>query len=102
MEEWDKEVQNDEKLSAIMRQLLAGQPTVGHYTMKRGCLLYKGRMALPKKSTRIPILLTNFHSSPLGGHSGYLQTYKRLAEHVHWEGMKRDVQEFVARCEVYQ
>lgn len=83
VEEWNKEVQNDERLYVVIRQLLVGQPTVGPYTMKRGCLLYKERMALPRKSTRIPKLLEEFHSSLLGGHSRYLRTYKRLAEHVH-------------------
>jgi len=46
--------------------------------------------------------LKEFHSSPIGGHSGYLRTYKRLSENIYWEGMKRDVQDFVARCEICQ
>lgn len=47
-------------------------------------------------------MIAEFHSSPIGGHSGYLRTYKRLASIVYWEGLKRDVQEFVSKCDVCQ
>ncbi|XP_028796878.1 uncharacterized protein LOC114752313 [Neltuma alba] len=41
----------------------------------------------------------DFHDSPIGGHSGYLRTYKRLASLFHWDGMRRDVQKYVAACD---
>ncbi|KAH0773802.1 hypothetical protein KY290_010939 [Solanum tuberosum] len=89
-------------MTSILQKLIAEQQSDDNYNLKNGCLLYKGRLVLPKGSSRIPGLLNEFHSSPIGGHSGYLRTYKRLFENIYWEGMKRDVQDFVARCEIYQ
>lgn len=47
-------------------------------------------------------LLKEFHSSPIGGHSGFLRTYKRLASVLYWQGMKKDVKRFVEECPVCQ
>lgn len=68
----------------------------------RGCLLYKGSVVLPKGSPKIPLLLQEFQDSPIGGHAGYLRTYKRLAGLFYWDEMKRDVQSYIARCDVSQ
>ncbi|KAI5383049.1 hypothetical protein KIW84_070446 [Lathyrus oleraceus] len=43
-------------------------------------------------------MLQEFHSSPQGGHSGFLRTYKRIAANVYWPGMKGMIQEFVKSC----
>ena len=57
---------------------------------------------LPKGSSRIPLLLQEFHNSAVGGHSGFFRTYKRISEVVYWEGMRKDIQQHVATCEVCQ
>jgi len=89
-------------MASILQKSISGQQSDDNYSLKNGCLLYKGRLVLPKGSSQIPGLLKEFHSSPIGGHSGYLRTYKRLSENIYWEGMNRDVQDFVARCEICQ
>lgn len=95
---WEQEVKRDEKLSLVLQQLITNKDPPEGYTLKHGCLLYHGRLVLPKDSPRIPKLIAEFHSTPTGGHSGYLMTYKRMAAILFWEGMKRQIQEFVARC----
>ncbi|KAF7814832.1 Splicing factor U2AF 65 kDa subunit [Senna tora] len=65
LEEWTQEVQKDEKLSQVFQQLLTGQNTGAEYSLKNGCLLYKGRLVLPKASTLILRLIKEFHSSPI-------------------------------------
>jgi hypothetical protein len=42
------------------------------------------------------------HTSPIGGHSGFLKTYHRIKKYFFWEGIKADVQNFVAKCVVCQ
>jgi hypothetical protein len=42
------------------------------------------------------------HTSPVGGHSGFLKTYHRVKKEFFWDGLKNDVQRFVAECLVCQ
>lgn len=46
--------------------------------------------------------MREFHDSPIGGHSGYLWTYKRLVGLFYWDGMRRDIQAYVSACDVCQ
>ena len=48
------------------------------------------------------MILREFHDSASGGHSGFFRTYKRIATILFWEGMKKDIQEYVRTCEVCQ
>ena len=42
------------------------------------------------------------HTSPLGGHSQFLKTYHRVKKDFFWDGLKSDIQKFVAECLVCQ
>jgi hypothetical protein len=42
------------------------------------------------------------HTSPIGGHSGFLKTYHRVKKEFFWDGLKTDVQRFVAEFLVCQ
>lgn len=43
-------------------------------------------------------LLTEFHSTPTGGHMGVKKTLARLRENFTWANMQNDVRQFVAAC----
>lgn len=58
-------------------------------------VLYQGRLVLATNSTLIPDMLAKFHSSLLGGHLGFLRTYRRVAGNLFWFRMKKAVQDFV-------
>ncbi|KAF2310558.1 hypothetical protein GH714_014456 [Hevea brasiliensis] len=75
-----------------------GQP----YSWHNGLLCYKNRVVVPPQSPIIHQLLKEFHDSPIGGHSGVLRTYKRLAQQFYWPSMHRSVKDHVASCEVCQ
>jgi hypothetical protein len=72
------------------------------YTWRNGLLHYKNRVVIAPNSDIIQQLLREFHDSPLGGHSGVLRTYKRLAQQFYWPSMARIVKEYVAYCDVCQ
>lgn len=55
-----------------------------------------------KLTAFIPTLLQEFHSTPTGGHSGYLRTYRWLAGNLYWVGMKKSVMEYVRSCDTCQ
>ncbi|KAK7279402.1 hypothetical protein RJT34_24453 [Clitoria ternatea] len=94
-ENWDIEVQKDSRLQAIMQELLVDPNTNVGYSMRGGKLYYKGKLVLPKHFSRIPAIMNELHSSPTGGHSGYFRTFKRVAGVLYWEGMRKDIKEFV-------
>ena len=48
------------------------------------------------------MFLEEFHNSAIGGHSGFFRTYKRISAIIYWEGMRKDIQQYVATCEVCQ
>jgi hypothetical protein len=43
-----------------------------------------------------------FHTSPVGGHFGFLKTYYRFKKDFFWDGLKTDVQRFIVECLVFQ
>lgn len=64
--------------------------------------MYKGLVIIPRNSRLVLLFLTEFHSSPIGGHSDFFRTYKKISSIFYWEGMKNDVKKFVAECKVCQ
>ncbi|XP_073221591.1 uncharacterized protein [Cicer arietinum] len=72
------------------------------YVLRVGILFYKDRLVIPAYSPLIEELLKEFHSSPNGGHLGFLRTYRRMAGTLYWHGMMKRVQEFVNACDTCQ
>ncbi|KAF7828587.1 Retrotransposable element Tf2 [Senna tora] len=65
-DEWEKEVQEDPQLTAIVQQIITGQKAPPGYGLQNGFLVYKGRLVVPKGSARATKLIEEYHSSPLG------------------------------------
>ena len=58
----------------------------------------RGHLILDKDSFLKTLLLQEFHETPIGGHAGVQRTYLRLAANFVWEGMKKDVKDYVGQC----
>ncbi|WVY96197.1 hypothetical protein V8G54_028348 [Vigna mungo] len=101
-ETWETEVQHDPKLVSLIQELLLNPKAREGYELKKGRLFYHGTLVLPRNFSRIPSIIKELHESPIGGHSGYFRTFKRVAGVLYWEGMKRDIKEFVMQCAVCQ
>lgn len=97
-----QQVEADLYLSKVKHELPKVPDSYPRFTWEQGRLLYKGRLVIPSGSTLIPLLLCEFHSTPTGGHSGFLRTYKRIVATLYWNGLKRDVKKFVGECIVCQ
>lgn len=72
------------------------------YSWRNGLLYYKNCVVLPPNSPLLIQLLQEFHNSQMGGHSGVLRTYKRLAQQFYWPSMFQRVQEYVSSCDICQ
>lgn len=52
----------------------------------------------PDKET-ISKILEEFHDNPIGGHSGFHRTYKRIRSTYKWTNMKTDIANYIKTCE---
>ncbi|WVZ17774.1 hypothetical protein V8G54_010756 [Vigna mungo] len=62
----------------------------------------KGRIWLSNTSQFVPLLLHEFHETPIGGDTGVNKTLKRLSASFYWGSMAKDVKSFVSQCVVCQ
>jgi hypothetical protein len=91
-----------ESTTQLIAKLAVDGTSVPHYTWTRRLLRYKGRIWVGKNLALHMKLLTVFHSSVVGGHSGIIVTYRRLKQFFAWDGMKTVVHEFVQACIICQ
>lgn len=84
-----------------MHQQLQSQPeNHADFTCRNGILYHKNRIVISSKSALKNALLDEFHTSPMGGHTGISKTYSRLPANVTWKGIKKDVIDYTAKCSV--
>ncbi|CAH9140159.1 unnamed protein product [Cuscuta epithymum] len=100
--ELESAISRDAYLHSIYEQLQRDPASSPPFQLINGRLFYKGRIVLPANSPWISKLLEEFHSTPMGGHSGAYRTYRRLAANVYWKGMMKRVQQFVSECLICQ
>jgi hypothetical protein len=74
LEELKTSYDEDETVKDLIGRLQEGEASEGHFTLKNGLILYKGRFHLGHSSSMKSKVLSLVTDSPLGGHSGYLKT----------------------------
>jgi transposase InsO family protein len=47
-------------------------------------------------------ILAQFHGPPFVGHQGPERTYRNMRKYVYWKGMRKDVEEFIDKCDACQ
>ncbi|KAL1193292.1 hypothetical protein V5N11_016119 [Cardamine amara subsp. amara] len=67
-----------------------------------GTILVNGRVCVPSDKSLREEILREAHQSKLSIHPGTTKMYHDLKRYYHWNGMKRDVAEWVASCPVCQ
>ncbi|KAJ1257318.1 hypothetical protein BS78_K102800 [Paspalum vaginatum] len=81
---------------------LAAGDKVEHYTLMDGIIRFKGRVWIGSNEKVQQHILQAFHTSPVGGHSGFAVTYRRIKALFAWSALKQSVQSFVAGCSICQ
>ena len=66
------EIRQDPYLSQLRDNLLSNLAAHLGFALKGDMLFHEGRLVISKTSPLIPTLLQEYHSSPIGGHSGFL------------------------------
>jgi hypothetical protein len=90
------------KTCGLIQRLQQDSSASDTFTLKNDSLWYKYRLYLCKKSQLKEKVLLELHTSPVGGHSRFLKTYHRVKKEFFLDGLKTDVQMFVAECLVFQ
>lgn len=85
-----------------LTELALVSPDEHGYTLQDGLIRFKGRVWLGANSALQTKLISAFHASAVGGHSGVQATYQRIKRLFAWHGLKRAVTDFVRQCDVCQ
>jgi hypothetical protein len=57
---------------------------------------------LSTQSKHKSTVLSELHATPTTEHSGFTKNYDSVKRSFLWDGMKQDVRNFVAECDVFQ
>jgi hypothetical protein len=96
------DLKDDPEFQSLVQKILQNPSLYDKFQVLDDLLFYQGKLYIPTQSRFKHMLLEEFHSSTIGGHSGIHKTLGRLRENVYWEGMHKDVNEFVKNCLVCQ
>jgi hypothetical protein len=83
-DEW----KNDEKVWTLIQRLQQDSSISDTFTWKNDSLWYTYLLYLCKKSQLKQKVLLELHTSPVGGHSGFLKTYNRVKKEFFWMALK--------------
>ena len=67
-----------------------------------GTILVHARVCVPKDEKLRREILSEVHASMFSIHPGATKMYRDLKRYYHWVGMKRDVANSIAECDVCQ
>ena len=91
----------DLELKPILDRVRRGEDCTP-YSVKNDVLLCKSRHDKKNKivvpQLLIPVILSYFHKSPVGGHLGIYKTLHKVRDQFIWKGMDKDVANFVRCC----
>lgn len=94
--------EHDDFATALIAKLALDPAAVPSFTLRDGILRYNNRIWVGADTALQHKLLTAFHTSPLGGHSGVPVTISRVKKYFAWRNLKSSVHKFVQSCQTCQ
>lgn len=92
-----REAQADSVEVQLIKAEMAAGKRQG-FTFADGVLKVGSRLYVPDQGTLRTEILEEAHSSPYVVHPGSTKMYHDLKTHYVWDGMKKDIADFVSRC----
>ncbi|KAG8387730.1 hypothetical protein BUALT_Bualt02G0051800 [Buddleja alternifolia] len=86
-EGWDK----DSNIQKIITKLKDDPASKPKYDWTDNVLTRKGKLVVPSDNDIKQAILSYYHSSAMGGHSGIKRTIHRIKQTLYWRGLKMDV-----------
>ena len=91
----------DKEIAEIMEKMNKGKDK-GFHEDEHETLLFEDRIYVPNDAETRKLILQEAHDSPYSIHPGNTKMYLDSKEHFWWTGMKKDIAEYVAVCDVCQ
>lgn len=92
----------DARAQSLLQQLAVAPGSVEEYTLENGILRHRNRVWIGSDAALQKQIISAFHDSPQGGHSGFPVTYRKLLSLFSWPGMKSMVHEYVRSYRICQ
>jgi hypothetical protein len=89
---------DDEKINKI-RQLIIDGKGPDFREDAEGVVWFKDRLCIPDITSIRELILKEAHETAYSIHPGREKTYQGLKKRFWWYGMKREIAEYVARCD---
>jgi hypothetical protein len=103
---WLQEVVNsyitDANAQCRLTELAIQSPDAHGYALHQGIIRFQGRVWVGSNFALKTKLISAFHSSAVGGHSGADATHQRVKRLFAWPGFKAQITDFVRQCDVCQ
>lgn len=90
-----------EPTAELLTSLAVSSPQ-GHFTLQNGVIRYEGRIWLASDSALQTKIIQAFHSSAIGGHSGFLVTYLKIKKLFAWPAIKKMIHQAITECVICQ
>lgn len=87
---------NNERTKEFIKVIVRNKSIVQKGGIKL-CIV-KGSQVIDDRELR-QLVLNDFHMLPTGGHAGVNRMYNNVKRHYFWIGMRKDVENFVRRCD---
>ncbi|WVZ55036.1 hypothetical protein U9M48_005754 [Paspalum notatum var. saurae] len=101
VEQVKKDQANDEETQKIINHIKKDGTTAFRIS-EDGLVRYKDRLVVPKEGKAREIIMGEAHESAYSIHPGANKMYQDLSQKFWWRGMKTDVANHVAQCDVCQ
>lgn len=89
---------SDSASQDIIAKLVVAKDSVPHFSLQDGLLKFKGRVWIGNNQPLQLQIMSALHCAPVGGHSGFPVTYRRIKQLFAWKNMKTTVKTFVSHC----
>ena len=97
-----REAQKDDKEIAEIKERMSKGKAKGFREDEHDTLWFEDRVYVPNNTEIRKLILQEAHDSPYSIHPGNTKMYLDLKERFWWTGMKKDIAEYVAVCDVCQ
>jgi hypothetical protein len=97
-ESWQK----DKDVQLLIQELTLRPNSHPHYSWVNQLLCRKGKLVVGQLGPLQTQIISLYHDSATGGHSGTTVTAKRVANGFYWKGQQKHVRQYIRECPICQ